>query len=136
MQGIHRKERENRKSKQKEKNTLDSYRPSHGRTYECQRFIQAGGTESMPLIGSLNFSFQASQGVLHPVNFFFVFATENSPPSVGMAHSFREHSYTDRVIRGRQKERAHPPAIGDWGIGPVGCVIGVRFFGCEWLGDF
>jgi hypothetical protein len=26
MQGIHRKERENRKSKQKEKNTLDSYR--------------------------------------------------------------------------------------------------------------
>ena len=33
MQGIHRKERENRKSKQKEKNTLDSYRPSHGRTW-------------------------------------------------------------------------------------------------------
>jgi|HubBroStandDraft_6_1064221.scaffolds.fasta_scaffold84004_2 hypothetical protein len=32
MQGIHRKERENRKRKQKEKNTLDSYRPSHGRT--------------------------------------------------------------------------------------------------------
>ena len=32
MQGIHRKERENRKSKQKEKNTLDSYRPSHGRS--------------------------------------------------------------------------------------------------------
>ena len=33
MQGIHRKERENRKSKQKEKNTLDSYRPSHGRSW-------------------------------------------------------------------------------------------------------
>jgi len=32
MQGIHRKERENRKSKKKEKNPLDSYRPSHGRT--------------------------------------------------------------------------------------------------------
>ena len=28
MQGIHGKERKNRKSKQKEKNTLDSYRPS------------------------------------------------------------------------------------------------------------
>ena len=50
MQGIHRKERENSKSKQKEKNTLDSYRPSHGRRLSGKARGKPNGDSSITSI--------------------------------------------------------------------------------------
>jgi hypothetical protein len=60
--------------------------------------IRAPWTESMTLIGSLNFGLQLSQSGLHPLNVFFFITSPNFPPPVCMAHGVPVHRHVDRLI--------------------------------------